>query len=132
MISFKAVMKEQLCDMLENKSEASWTPSTQQTTPSPILYSFSLINSKLRKRNILGLAFWLVLQVSLIQAPHLLQSAKLPHTIAMEPLALVELMLLNQSGIASVLRKLFVELGPIGKLQLTLVLQRMVNFFLLI
>jgi hypothetical protein len=50
----------------------------------------------------------------------------------MEPLALVELMLLNQSGIASALRKLSVELGPIGKLKLTLVLQRMVNFFLLI
>jgi hypothetical protein len=50
----------------------------------------------------------------------------------MEPLARVDLMLLNQSGIASALRKLFVELGPIEKLQLTLVLQRMVNFFMLI
>jgi hypothetical protein len=125
-------MKEQLCDMPENNAEVSWTLSTQHTTPSPILYSFSLINSKLWRRSILGLAFWLVLQVSLVQAPHLLQSAKLPHTIAMEPLALVELMLLNQSGIASALRKLSVELGPIGKLQLTLVLQRMVNFFMLI
>jgi hypothetical protein len=42
----------------------------------------------------------------------------------------VELMLLNRSNIASALRKLSVELGPIEKLQLTLVLQRMVNFFL--
>ena len=84
------------------------------------------------QHSILGLAFWFVLKVSLVQAPHLLQSAKLPHIIAMEPLALVELMLLNQSGIASALRKLSVQLGPIGKLQLTLVLQRMVNFFLLI
>jgi hypothetical protein len=50
----------------------------------------------------------------------------------MEPLARVELMLLNQSGIASALQKLSIELGPIEKLQLTLVLQRMVNFFLLI
>jgi hypothetical protein len=40
-------------------------------------------------------------------------------------------MLLDQSRIASALRRLSVELGPIEKLQLTLVLQRMVNFFLL-
>jgi hypothetical protein len=125
-------MKEQLCDMPENNAEASWTPLTQCTTPSPILYSFSLINSKLRRQSILGLAFSLVLQASLVQAPHSLQSVKLPHIIAMEPLERVELMLLNRSGIALALRKLSVELGPIEKLQLTLVLQRMVNFFLLI
>jgi hypothetical protein len=50
-------MKEQLCDMLENNAEASWTPLTQHTTPSPIMYSFSLINSKLWRQSILGLAF---------------------------------------------------------------------------
>jgi hypothetical protein len=50
----------------------------------------------------------------------------------MEPLERVELMLLNQSGIASALRRLSIELGPIEKLQLTLALQRMVYFFLLI
>jgi hypothetical protein len=64
--------------------------------------------------------------------PHSLQSAKLPHTKAMEPLAYVELMLLDQSSIASALRRLSVELGPNEKLWLTLVLQRMVSFFLLI
>jgi hypothetical protein len=50
----------------------------------------------------------------------------------MEPLAKVELVLLNQSSIASTLRRLFVEPNPIEKLQLTLVFQRMADFFLLI
>jgi hypothetical protein len=50
----------------------------------------------------------------------------------MEPLAQVELMLLDQSSIASALRKLFIELGPIEKLRPTLVFQRMASFFLLI
>ena len=77
----------------------------------------------------MGLAFWFALQDFLGQVSHLPLNAKLPHTIAMEPLAQVELMLLNRSDIASALRKLSVELGPIEKLQLTLVLQRMVNFF---
>jgi hypothetical protein len=114
-------MKEQLCGMLENNAEASWRPLTQHTTPSPILYRFSLINLELRRQSILGLAFLFVLQASPVQAPHSLQSAKLPHTIVMEPLAQVELMLLDQSSIASALRRLSVELGPIEKLRLTLV-----------
>jgi hypothetical protein len=50
----------------------------------------------------------------------------------MEPLAQVELMLLDQSSIASALRRLSVKLGPIEKLRLTLVFQRMASFFLLI
>jgi hypothetical protein len=50
----------------------------------------------------------------------------------MEPLAKVELLLLNQSSIASTLRRLFAEPGPIKKLRLTLVFQRMADFFLLI
>jgi hypothetical protein len=50
----------------------------------------------------------------------------------MEPLAKVELMLLNQSNIASTLRRLFVEPGPIEKLRLTSVFQRMADFFMLI
>jgi hypothetical protein len=50
-------MKEQLCDMLENNAEASLRPLTQHTTPSPIMYSFSLINLELRRRSILGPAF---------------------------------------------------------------------------
>jgi hypothetical protein len=50
----------------------------------------------------------------------------------MEPLAQVELMLLNQSSINSALRRLSVELGSIEKLWLTLVFQRMTSFFLLI
>jgi hypothetical protein len=60
------------------------------------------------------------------------QSVKLPHTRAMEPLAKVELVLLNQSSIASTLRRLFAESGPIEKLRLTSVFQRMADFFLLI
>jgi hypothetical protein len=48
----------------------------------------------------------------------------------MEPLAQVELMLLNQSNIALALRRLFVELILIGKLWLTLVFQRMADLFL--
>jgi hypothetical protein len=44
--------------------------------------------------------------------PHSLQNAKLPHIRAMEPLARVELMLLNQSNIVSTLQKLFVVPGP--------------------
>jgi hypothetical protein len=62
--------------------------------------------------------------------PHLLQSAKLPHTAAEEPLALVELELLNLSNTISVVRRLFAELIPIEKLRLTSALQRMVNFSL--
>jgi hypothetical protein len=50
----------------------------------------------------------------------------------MEPLTKVELVLLNQSSIASTLRRLFAELGPIEKLRLTLVFQRMADFFLLV
>jgi hypothetical protein len=50
----------------------------------------------------------------------------------MEPLAQVELMLLDQSGIASALRRLSIELGPTERLRLTLVFQRMASFFLLI
>jgi hypothetical protein len=75
-------------------------------------------------------AFLIALQASPEQAPHLLQSAKLPHTAAEESLALVELGLLNLSNTVSVLRKLFAELIPIEKLWLTLALQRMVNFSL--
>jgi hypothetical protein len=111
-------MKEQLCGMLENNAEASWRPLRQHTTPSPILYSFSLINLELQRQSIL--------------APHSLQNAKLPHTIVMEPLVQVELMLLYQSSIASALRRLSVELGPFERLRLTLLFQRMANFFLLI
>jgi hypothetical protein len=40
----------------------------------------------------------------------------------------VELVLLNQSSIASTLRRLFVEPDPIEKLRLTLVFQRMADF----
>jgi hypothetical protein len=50
----------------------------------------------------------------------------------MMPLAKVELMLLNQSSIASTLQRLFAEPGPIEILWLTLVFQKMVDFFLLI
>jgi hypothetical protein len=75
-------------------------------------------------------AFSIALQASPEQAPHLLQSAKLPHTTAEEPLALVELRLLNLSNTISVLRKLFAELIPIRKLRLTSTLQRMVNLSL--
>jgi hypothetical protein len=64
--------------------------------------------------------------------PHSLQNAKLPHIRAMEPLARVELMLLNQSNIVSTLQKLFVVSGPIERLRLTSVFQKMTDFFLLI
>jgi hypothetical protein len=57
---------------------------------------------------------------------------KLLHTAAEEPLALVELELLNLSNTASALRRLFAKLIPIEQLWLTSVLQRMVNFSLLI
>jgi hypothetical protein len=50
----------------------------------------------------------------------------------MEPLAQVELMLLDQSSIALALRRLSIDLGPIEKLRLTLVFQRMASFFPLI
>jgi hypothetical protein len=50
----------------------------------------------------------------------------------MEPLAKVELMLLNQPNIASILRRLFAEPGPIERLRLTSVFQKMADFFLLI
>jgi hypothetical protein len=48
----------------------------------------------------------------------------------MESLAKVELVLSSRSSIALTLRKPFVELDPTGKLQLTLIFQRMVNSFL--
>jgi hypothetical protein len=99
--------------MLENNAEASWRPLTQHTIPSPILYNFSLINLKLRRRSTLELAFWLGHLASPVQAPHSLQSAKPPHIRAMEPLVKVELVLLNQSSIASILRRLFAEPDPI-------------------
>jgi hypothetical protein len=118
--------------MLENSAEASWRPLRQHIAPSPILYNFSLINLELRRQSILGLAFWFVLRVSPALAPHLLQNVKLPHTIVTEPLAQVELMLLDQSGITLALRRLFVELGPTERLRLTLIFQRMVGFFLVI
>jgi hypothetical protein len=50
----------------------------------------------------------------------------------MEPLARVELMLLNQSNIVSTLQNLFVVLGPIERLRLTSVFQKMADFFPLI
>jgi hypothetical protein len=50
----------------------------------------------------------------------------------MERLAKVELMLLNQSNTGSTLRRLFAVLGPIERLWLTSVFQRMGDFFLLI
>jgi hypothetical protein len=125
-------MKEQLYGMLENNAEASWRPLRQHTTPSPILYSFSLISLELRKQSILELAFKFVLPISPAQVPHLLQSAKLPHIIVMEPLALVELVLLDQLNIVLALQRLSVELDPIERLRLTLVFQKMASFFLLI
>jgi hypothetical protein len=126
------MMKEQLYGKLENNAEASWRPLIQHTTLSPILCNFSLISLILWRQNILGLAFQFVLQASPVQAPHLLQSAKMPHTIAEEPLAWVELALLDLSGINSALRRLSVELIPIERLRPTSALQRMVNFSLLI
>jgi hypothetical protein len=50
----------------------------------------------------------------------------------MEPLAQVELMLLDQSSIASALRRLSIEPNLIENFRLTLVFQRMASFFLLI
>jgi hypothetical protein len=50
-------MKEQLFDMLENNAKVSWRPLTQHTTPSPILYSFSLINLEFWRQSIPGPAF---------------------------------------------------------------------------
>jgi hypothetical protein len=47
----------------------------------------------------------------------------------MEPLAKVELVLLDCSNIASILRKLFAEPNPTEKLRLTSVFQRMTDFF---
>jgi hypothetical protein len=41
-------MKEQLYGMLENNVKASWRPLRQHTTPSLILYNFSLISLELR------------------------------------------------------------------------------------
>ena len=125
-------MKEQLYGKLGNNAEAFWKPLTQHTTLSPILCNFSLTSSTLQRQNILGLAFYFVLQASLVQVTHSLQSAKLPHTIAEEPLARVELTLLDLSGIASALRRLSAKLIPIERLRPTSALQRMVNFSLLI
>jgi hypothetical protein len=126
------VTREQLYGKLRNNTEASWKPLIQHTTLSPTLCNFSLINLTLQRQNILGLDFDFVLQASLVQVPHSLQSAKLPHTIAEEPLARVELTLLDLSGIASALRRLSAELIPIERLRPTSALQRMVNFSLLI
>jgi hypothetical protein len=50
-------MKEQLYGMLENNAEASWRPLTPRTTPSPIMYSCSLINLELQRQSILELLF---------------------------------------------------------------------------
>jgi hypothetical protein len=50
----------------------------------------------------------------------------------MEPLAKVELALLNQSNTASALRRPFAEPDPIGRLWLILIFQRKADFFLLI
>jgi hypothetical protein len=50
----------------------------------------------------------------------------------MEPLAKVELVLSNQSSIASTLRKPFVEPDPTEKLRLASISQKMGDFFLLI
>jgi hypothetical protein len=61
----------------------------------------------------LGLAFWLGLQASLGQVLHLPLSAKLPHITTEEPLALVELVLLGLSNIASALQRLSAGLVPI-------------------
>jgi hypothetical protein len=63
---------------------------------------------------------------------HSLQNVKLPHIRAMESLARLELMLLNQSNIVSNLQKLFVVSGPIERLRLTSVFQKMADFFPLI
>jgi hypothetical protein len=126
------VTREQLYGKLENNAEASWRPLIQHITLSPIMRNFSLKSLILRRQNILELAFLFVLQASPVQAPHLLQSAKLPHTIAKEPLAWVELTLLDLSGIASALRRLSAELIPIERLRLISALRRMVNFSLLI
>jgi hypothetical protein len=51
--------------------------------------------------------------------PHLPLSAKLPHITTEEPLALVELMLLDLSNTASARRRLSAKLVPIEKLWLT-------------
>jgi hypothetical protein len=125
-------MREQLCDRPGNNAEAFWKPLIQHTTLSPTLFNFSLTSSILRRQNITGLAFYFVLQASPGQVPHSLQSAKLPHTTAEEPLARVELASLGLSGTASALRRLSAELIPIERLRLTSALQRMVNFSLLI
>jgi hypothetical protein len=47
----------------------------------------------------------------------------------MEPLAKVELVLSSRSSIALTLRKPFAEPDPTGKLRLTSIFQRMVDFF---
>jgi hypothetical protein len=125
-------MREQLYDKPRNNVEASWKPLRQHTTLFPTLCNFSLTSSTLWKQNILGLAFYFVLQASTVQVPHSLQSVKLPHTTAEEPLAWVELASLDLSGTASALRRLSAELMPIERLWLTSALQRMVNFSLLI
>jgi hypothetical protein len=111
-------MREQLCDKPGNNAEAFWKPLIQHTTLSPTLCNFSLTSSILRIQNILGLAFYFVIQASLGQVPHLLQNAKLPHIIAEEPLARVELASLGLSGTASALRRLSTELIPIERLRL--------------
>jgi hypothetical protein len=126
------VTKEQLCDMLESNDEAFWRPLTQHIAPSPILYNFSLTDLELLKWSTLELAFWLGHLASPIQVSHSLQNAKLQHIRAMEPLVKVELMLLNQSNTASTPRRLFAKLGPIKRIRLTSVFQRIGDFFLLI
>jgi hypothetical protein len=113
------VTREQLCGKPRNNVEASWKPLTQHTALSPTLCNFSLISSTLQRQNILGLAFYFVLQASPIQASRSLRSAKLPHTIVEEPLAWVELASLGLSGTASALRRLSAELIPIERLRPT-------------
>jgi hypothetical protein len=97
------VTKEQLYGKPGNNAVAFWKPLTQHTTLSPTLCNVSLTSSTLQRQNILGLAFYFVLQASPIQVSRSLQSAKLPHTTAEEPLARVELTLLDLSSIASAL-----------------------------
>ena len=125
-------MKEQLYDMLESNAEASWRPSIQHTVPSPILCNFSLKGWVLQRWSILVLAFLPGPLVSLIQVLHWPQHGKQPHIEVTGLLMKVGLELSNLSNIASALRKLSVELDPIGWLRLISVFQRKVNSSMLI
>jgi hypothetical protein len=95
-------MKGQLYGTPESSAEASWRPLRQHTTPSPILYFFF---DKLRtsETKYTGACFLICPSNFSCTNAHSLQSVKLPHIIVTEPLAQVELMLLDQSGIASAL-----------------------------